>query len=83
MVRWADTLGDLPVVVGAAFSHAAFFHLRDFALAAGLETTSDRLRRDLSPPRLAGPSVPRWDSGFEPQVILGSGIRTLAPPVQA
>jgi hypothetical protein len=32
-------------------------------------------------PRWSEQAVPRWDAGFEPSVILGSGLRSLAPPV--
>ena len=32
-------------------------------------------------PRMSDQAVPRWDAGFEPSVILGSGLRSLAPPI--
>ena len=31
-------------------------------------------------PHRSDQAVPRWDAGFEPSVILGSGLRSLAPP---
>lgn len=32
-------------------------------------------------PHMSDQAVPRWDAGFEPSVILGSGLRSLAPPI--
>ena len=32
-------------------------------------------------PRMSDRAFPRWDAGFEPSVILGSGLRSLAPPI--
>jgi hypothetical protein len=32
-------------------------------------------------PHRSDPAIPRWDAGFEPSVILGSGLRSLAPPI--
>lgn len=33
-------------------------------------------------PHMSDQAVPRWDAGFEPSVILGSGLRSLAPPIR-
>ena len=33
-------------------------------------------------PQMSDQAVPRWDAGFEPSVILGSGLRSLAPPIR-
>lgn len=45
----------------------------DFSISRQLQTAEVR-------PRLSDQAVPRWDAGFEPSVILGCGLRSLAPP---
>jgi hypothetical protein len=42
---------------------------------------SRQLRTAAGQPRLSDQAVPRWDAGFEPAVVLGSGLRSLAPPI--
>ena len=56
-----------PSDAGAGFSC-------DFLISRQLQTAAVE-------PRWSEQAVPRWDAGFEPSVVLGSGLRSLAPPV--
>ena len=65
---WAEvSLPFPPSNVGAGFSG-------DFSISRQLRTAADQ-------PRLSDQAGPRWDAVFEPAVILGSGLRSLAPPI--
>lgn len=48
-----------------------------------LSAATTRSRIQGAQARWVGAALPRWDAGFEPSVILGSGLRSQAPPAHA
>lgn len=49
----------------------------------GLDALPRQYRMAGTEARWADKALPRWDAGFEPSVILGSGLQSLAPPFRA
>lgn len=80
VVRWADSLTSLGAPTGIPVTDGPPFDAHGYLLSDAPGSASETAFRNLIPPRFTAPSVPRWDSGFEPRVTLGSGLRALAPP---
>jgi hypothetical protein len=49
----------------------------------GLGVLPSQYRTAVTEARWADKSLPRWDAVFEPSVMLGSGLQSLAPPFEA
>ena len=49
----------------------------------GLNALPSQYRTAGTEARWADKALPRWDAVFEPSVILGSGLQSLAPPFEA